>query len=331
MKKKITIIILLISLGLGLPMAGCKSKKVEALPPVPTPTPVIPPGSLVFVQGGHLVRMDLEGSQFTPLTSGKSIEWFPACSPKGDQVVYWSNAENPDGNYNLWKIDLDGSNRTQLTFEGSNLLPVQYQNLLINDSASWSADGKRVVYPLNGDVWSMDPDGFDPETLLVGHQAICPFLAPDGKTLYFLSNQDDVAFNLWSYSLTEKSVHRITNYTDWNVGSPSLSLDGKRILFNLYRSNTTQVYSINTDGGDPLNLTNNDRSLCPRFAQNDRKIVFATYGTGEDVSTNIFISNVNGTEAKALTTQSGASPTWAAARILGAADVPTPTVSTKKP
>jgi Tol biopolymer transport system component len=177
----------------------------------------------------------------------------------------------------------------------------------------------------------MDPDGFDPETILVGHGAICPFLTSDGKTLYFLSNQDDVVFNLWSYNMTEKTIHRITNYTDWNVGSPSLSMDGKRILFNLYRSNTTQVYSINSDGGDPVNLTNNNRSLCPRFAQNDRKIVYASYGTGDDISTNIFISNSNGTEAKSLTTLSGASPTWAAARILIAADVPTPTASAKKP
>lgn len=333
MKKhpKILLLLLTLSLGVGLlPLTGCKPKKVELPPPPPTPTPVIPPGSLVFIQGGHLMRLDLESSQLTPLTSGKSIEWFPSCSPKGDQVVYWSNAESADGNYNLWRINLDGSNRTQLTFEGTNLLAIQYQNLLINDSASWSSDGKRIIYPLNGDVWSMDPDGFDPETLMVGHNAICPFLSSDGRTLYYLSNEDDTVFNLYSYSLSEKTVHKVTNYTDWNVGCPSLSADGHKVLANLYRSNTSQVYTFNSaDGGDPLNLTNNNRSLCPHFAINDRKIVYATYGTGEDVSTNIFISSANGTDAKALTTASASSPSWAPARILLAAENPTPTPSKK--
>ncbi|HVZ81395.1 MAG TPA: hypothetical protein VHE12_11470 [bacterium] len=332
MKKTVPLFLLALALSVGfsLPITGCKPKKVEVPPPPPTPTPVIPPGSLVFVQGGHLVRLDLENSQITPLTSGKSVEWFPVCSPKGDQVVYWSNAESPDGNYNLWKIDLDGSRRTQLTFEGTNLLPTQYQNLLINDSASWSLDGKRILYSLHGDIWSMDPDGYDPETLMVGRNAICPFLSADGKNLYYLSDLDDTVFNLWSYSLSEKSAQRITRYTDWNVGSPSLSADGKKVLANLYRSNTTQIYTFNAlDGSDPLNLTNNNRSLSPRFAQNDRKIVFTSFGTGEDVGTKIFMANANGTDIKDLMLPSGSSPSWAAARILVAADSPTPTPAKK--
>lgn len=296
---------------------GCKPKKVELPPPPPTPTPVLPPGSLVFVQRGHLVRLDLDSSQLTPLTSGKSTEWFPACSPKGDQLVYWSNSENPNsGVYNLWRINLDGSDRVQLTFDGVNLLPIQHQNLLINNAPSWSVDGKHILYTLNGDIWTMDPDGYNPETLLVGHEALSPIFSPDGKTVVFLSNQDDPVYNLWVYTLGEKSLKKLTNYTDWSVGSPSFSMDGRKILFNLYRSNTTQVYTMGQDGGNPLNLTNNNRSLCPKFAQNDRKIVYAAYGTGEDIDINIYIANSNGTESKALTTQSGSSPTWAPARIL---------------
>jgi TolB protein len=270
--------------------------------------------------------MDLESSQVTPLTSGKSTEWFPACSPLGDQVVYWSNAE---GNYNLWKVNLDGSNRVQLTFEEDGGLQPSEENLLINAAASWSPDGKKIYYSLNGELWVMDSDGYNPETLLTGKKAFCPFVSLDGSTLYFISNSEDPVYNLWTLNFQDKSLKKLTNYTDWNVGSPSLSADGKKILFNLYRANTSQVYTMNAaDGLEPLNLTTNNRSLCPRFAIKDRKILFAAYGSGDDVALNLFLENANGTETKTLTTDGGASPSWAPARILTlASSTPTPAAS----
>lgn len=317
-------VFLMSSLILG--SAGCKPKKLELPPPPPTPTPVIPPGSVVFVQRGHLVRLDLDSSQITPLTSGTSTEWFPSCSPKGDQVVYWSNAidkgnEKQDTSvYNLWKINMDGSNRIQMTFDEANLTSSQDQNLLVNNAPGWSPDGKKIIYSLEGDIWAMDSDGFDPETLLAGHKALCPAFSPDEKSIIFISMGDDSVFNLWGMNLTDKTLKKLTNYTDWNVGSPSFSADGRKIIFNLYRENQTQVYTVAPDGTNPLNLTTNNRSLCPRFAQQDRKILFCSYGIGEDVGLTLYLANVNGTDAKALSLDGGSSPSWAPARVVS--DIP---------
>jgi Tol biopolymer transport system component len=311
---------------------ACKHKQVALPPPVPTPVPVIPNGSIVFVQRGHLVRLDLDASQTTPLTSGKSTEWYPSCSPKGDQVVYWSNAvdtasdsKSETGVYNLWKINLDGSNRVQITFDETNSLKTSDQNLLVNDAPTWSFDGKKILYSIEGDIWMMDSDGFNPESVLLGHSALCPQFSPDGKSVMFITNADDTVYNIWTVTLPDKSLKKLTTYTDWNVGSPTFSMDGKKILFNLYRGDSTQVYTINSaDGLNPLNLTNNGHSLCPKFAQNDRKILYSSYGTGDDVGLDIYMANSNGTESKSLTLDGGASPSWAPARILLApASVPT--------
>jgi len=316
--RHLTFCILALSLVLLLGTLGCKPKKVEAPPPPPTPTPVVPPGSVVYVQRGHLVRLDLDSSQTTPLTSGKSTEWFPACSPKGDQVAYWSNAEG--GIYNLWKINLDGSNRVQLTFDEGNKAGSSDQNLLVNNSPAWSTDGKKIIYSLEGDIWTMDSDGFNPETLLSGHKALSPSYSPDGKLILFIAMGEDAVYNLWSMNLTDQTLKKLTNYTDWNVGSPSFSADGRKVLFNLYREDQTQLYTINADGTGPLNITSNNRSLCPRFAQNDRKILFCSYGTGEDVELNLNLANANGTDAKVLSSDNATSPSWAPARILS--DIP---------
>jgi Tol biopolymer transport system component len=230
-------------------------------------------------------------------------------------VVYWSNAE---GIYQLWKINMDGTNRVRLTTDDFNALDPTDQNLLINDSPAWTPDGKRIAYSLAGDLWAMDSDGFNPETLLTGHKAHCPFYSPDGKSIYFISAGDDSVYNLWTMSLSEREPKKVTSFTDWNIGSPSFSSDGKKIIYNLYRENQTQVYTANPDGSDPLAVTNspsnNSHSLCPRFLQGDRKIVYCTYGTGEDVSLTIYIANANGSDPKTLVKEAS-SPSWATAPI----------------
>ena len=45
--------------------------------------------------------------------------------------------------------------------------------------------GKKILYSFNGDIWMMDSDGFNPETLLLGHSALCPTFSPDQKSVAF--------------------------------------------------------------------------------------------------------------------------------------------------
>jgi len=288
---------------------ACKPKKVEVPVLAPTPTPVPPLGNVIFVQGGHLVEFNLTNSQITPLTSGKSTEWFPKVSPKGDQVIYWSNADS--NVYNLWSLNLINSQRTQLTFNDQTGLPPSEQNLLLNASASWSADGKTIIYAQDGDIWAIDSDGYNPKTVLSGQGALCPNFSPDGKSVLYLSNLNDLVYNLYLLNQSDKSIKKITDYTDWNVGAPSFSADGSKILFNLYRGDLTQVYTAKTDGSEPINLTSNIRSLSPSFGQGDKKIYYAAYGPSEDSDLNIYVMSANGADTKALTTDGGSSPSWA--------------------
>ena len=286
---------------------ACKPKIVETSVAAPTPTPVPPLGNVIFVKGGHLVEFSLTDSQTTPLTSGKSTEWFPTVSPKGDQVVYWSNADSSV--YNLWDLNLTNLQRTQLTFNDKDGLPPSEQNLLLNASASWSADGKTIIYAQDGDIWAIDSDGYNPKTILSGQGALCPNFSPDSKSVLYLSNLNDTVYNLYVLNQSDKTIKQITQYTDWNVGAPSYSTDGSKILFNLYRGDLTQVYTAKADGSSPINLTSNIRSLSPSFGQGDKKIYYAAYGPDSDL--NIYVMSANGTDVKALTTDGGSSPSWA--------------------
>jgi len=302
-------LILILFGGFLISTIACKPKVVEAPVTPPTPTPVPPLGNIIFTQGGHLVEFNLTTSETAPLTSGKSTEWFPKVSPKGDQVLYWSNADS--NVYNLWSLNLGNSQRTQLTFNDQTELPSNEQNLLLNTSASWSSDGKTIIYTQDGDIWAMDSDGYNPKTILSGQAALCPNFSPDGKSVLYLSNLNDLVYNLYLLNQSDKTIRKVTNYTDWNVGAPSFSVDGSKILFNLYRGDVTQVYTAKADGTDPINLTNNVRSLSPSFGQGDKKIYYASYGPSGDSDLNIYVMSANGTDVKALTTDGGASPSWA--------------------
>ncbi len=130
----------------------------------------------------------------------------------------------------------------------------------------------------------------------------------------------DPVYNLYKYNLNNHSIVKITNYTDWNVGAPSYSEDGQRILCVLFRENISQIYTMASDGTSAANLTTDNTSLYPRFAQKDKKIVFCA--TSEEMGVEVYMMNANGTDRKKLSPLGGSAPSWAA--YIPVAEVPTP-------
>lgn len=308
-----------LAVGLILPgTTGCKKKEVTEQAPAPTPVPPPPSGIVVYTVGGHLTRLDLQAGTLLPITTGRSTEWFPACSPNGTEVAFWSNAGT--NVYNLWKVDVNGAKRIRLTEDPEDLLPPSAQNLYLNNAPAWSPDGKKICYSLSGDLWETDGEGYNPRTLLSGKEAFSPAYSPKDASLVFVSAGDGPVNNLYRLNLNDYSVTKVTNYTDWNVGSPSFSSDGSKLLFVLYRENVSQIYVMNADGTNSSNLTTDNVSLCPRFAQNDTKVVFCS--PNDQNILNVCMMTAAGTDRKVLTTLGGSSPTWAA--YLPVAPVPTP-------
>ena len=72
----------------------------------------------------------------------------PDWSPDGKHIAYEAGVPKPE----IWVMDADGSNRTQLT-----------HNKVIDENPDWSPDGKRIAFYSgragNFEIWSMAPDG----------------------------------------------------------------------------------------------------------------------------------------------------------------------------
>jgi|GEM_PF-245123 len=112
--------------------------------------------------------MDADGSNVVRLTDTPGRDGFPAWSPAGDKIAFWS--ERDGGNCEIYVMDADGSNPVNLTHHPScDLTP------------SWSPDGKRIAFSswrAGLQIFAMDADGSNPIQLTEGPRAGWPAWSP---------------------------------------------------------------------------------------------------------------------------------------------------------
>lgn len=100
-------------------------------------------------------------------------------SPNGKQIVYqvgyYSVKENK-GHQMLFIMDANGKNQKALTTDAKS-----------ESDAAWIADGKKIAFIRNGQLWSMNPDGTDRKQLTHDKAGIEGFrFSPDGKKVILI-------------------------------------------------------------------------------------------------------------------------------------------------
>jgi TolB protein len=106
-----------------------------------------------------LVTMDGDGKNVRELLRTENLrgDVYPAWSPDGKQIVYTDRSAS--GSHQLFRIDADGTHKTQLTKHGQ-----------LNTFAAWSPDGRKIAYLyFNGDkatLYVINADGTNAKALL---------------------------------------------------------------------------------------------------------------------------------------------------------------------
>jgi len=185
------------------------------------------------------------------------VETSPAFSPDGKSIVFSGNQK---GVVDIFRYDFETRKTTHVT-----------QDDFYDSNPAWSADGKSIVFNrrINEYEKIFMVDAADPSRLTqltFGESSdIQPFLARDGKTLYFASNPGkDRIFNIYSLSLVNGEIRRFTDiiggcFTPLEIESS----EGKTTLaFTTYYKGRYRTFRMEL--GDPLQVVKpEEQSLEP--------------------------------------------------------------------
>ena len=133
----------------------------------------------------NIYQMEPDGSSFRALTDvGRN--YAPAVSRDNRYIAFHSNRS---GIFQIWRMDRDGSNPKQLTFD-----------TIESNWPQFSADGKWIVFQhfdlaAPGSVWRVPVDGGTPEKI---SEASCvrPTISPDGNWIGCWSREPNGPFDL---------------------------------------------------------------------------------------------------------------------------------------
>jgi Tol biopolymer transport system component len=185
--------------------------------------------------------MNGDRSRLTNLTNNPADDIEPAWSPDGSRIAFWTNR---DGNHEIYVMNADGSDQTNLT-----------DNPAEDAQPSWSPDGKKIVFTSdrdgNHEIYIMNADGSGQINLTknpAGDEL--PDWSPDGAKIVFASDPGGIRVMNADGS----------NPTLLEAGPnafPKWSPDGEKIAFWSNKDGNAEVYVMDTNGSNVINLTNN--------------------------------------------------------------------------
>ncbi|HYI41389.1 MAG TPA: amidohydrolase family protein [Allosphingosinicella sp.] len=200
--------------------------------------------TIAFDLLGDIYTMPIAGGTPTRIADGLAFEHQPRFSPDGRRIAFTSDRGGGD---NIWIMNVDGSDKRQLTKEDFRLL----------NQPSWSPDGRFIAAKKHfttgrslgtGEVWLYHVSGGAGVPLVKKpndqHQKELgePIYAPDGKSVYFTKNvtagpifqyAQDSNTNLFEIQRYELETGEVTTTVSGAGGSvrAAPSPDGSKIAF----------------------------------------------------------------------------------------------------
>ncbi|MEO6670740.1 MAG: amidohydrolase family protein [Ferruginibacter sp.] len=216
---------------------------------------------IVFDLLGDIFSMPVNGGTAKVLRAGNAFEVQPRYSPDGSKILFTSDAAGGD---NIWTMNKDGSNATQITKETFRLL----------NNAIWSPDGEYIVARKHftstrsagaGEMWLYHKSGgggLQLTTRKNDQQDVNePCFSRDGRYVYF--SEDMYPGGFFQYNKDPNNQIFVIKRIDREKGTietvtggpggamrPEISHDGKFLSFVKRVRTKTVLYIRNIETGE---------------------------------------------------------------------------------
>lgn len=284
------------------PLSGGEARLLVSHPSVESRPLYSPDGrSLAFVSdrtgSGDIYVLDLTTGALRQVTFDDGLERLDAWSRDGRWLHFSSNSRDIAGMNDLYRVRAEGG--TPMTISAD-----RYTSEFFGVP---SPDGQRVAFSARGNSaaqwWRKGHSHLDESELwLLHHSAppryeqltergakqMWPMWMPDGKTLYYVSDRSG-AENIWSLTIGG-AARQVTQFSDGRVLWPSISYDGRSIVFE----RDFELWTLDLAGGrasrvpvtrrgvaatplvDHVTMTNRFQDLA--LSPDGRKVVFVARG-----------------------------------------------------
>jgi tol-pal system beta propeller repeat protein TolB len=196
--------------------------------------------------------------------------------PNG-KIAYVVNMGLPDNTTDIWVMDADGSNQTNIT----NTPAVSEYGPV------WSPDGTKIAYVVGDNifsgVWVMNADGTSQAKLSTfSGIEFGPTWSADSSKIALVRYVSGIVittqFDIFVVAVDGSSDVDITN-SDYDELEPAWSPDGKRIAFAGVRDGgaftTWQIVTVNPDGtGEAVLVVMDEENRSPAWSPDNTKITF---------------------------------------------------------
>lgn len=251
----------------------------------------------------EIYSMFPDGSDLKRLTNNLYTDMDPAWSNDGSQIVF---ASDRDGNFELFVMNADGSNTRKLTGtgfqagtpdwspDGTRILFTALEDTyseeggigLVNSDGSgtqiltaagqgyapaWSGDGSEIIFCSQRtgyfEIYLMDSDGNNLKQI-TGSQTdkLNARLSPDGQQIVYSGDSPDGnGAEIHLVNMDGTGDVSLTRSGGLNV-NPCWSSDGKQIYFQTNRFGNREIYQMDANGRNQVNITRNERNdNCPNL------------------------------------------------------------------
>lgn len=168
----------------------------------------------------------------------------PQWSPDGQRILFYSAI---DGDYEIYVMNADGSNRQQLT-----------NNLSDEFEPVWSPESRWVAFTSDQDgetnIWMMTADGFNQQRLTYnGTGDSNPLWRNDGTGIIFNANHDGDG-EIYSIDIEDFHIQQLTDNTVDDISFDVASTTGEILLTSKRNSGDFALYTMDANGGDVRQL-----------------------------------------------------------------------------